>query len=149
MRLQLAKALLSETFEHFRRCGRGRRECQVVWVGPLDSPTAITRLVHLDHSASMTAFELTSSALDALWDDLAATGSTLRVQVHTHPGAAFHSATDDAYPISFRCGFLSLVIPNFAAGPVGFNGADLAQVNDQRQWRQVSIAEHLEVVDAP
>jgi hypothetical protein len=40
-------------------------------------------------------------------------GETLAVQVHAHPGRAFHSETDDAYPIMATMGGLSIVAPNF------------------------------------
>lgn len=35
-------------------------------------------------------------------------------QVHTHPTDAYHSSTDDHYPLVTLRGALSLVIPNFA-----------------------------------
>ena len=41
----------------------------------------------------------------------------LIAQVHTHPTEAYHSETDDAFPIVTTEGALSLVIPNFANGP--------------------------------
>jgi hypothetical protein len=34
-------------------------------------------------------------------------------QLHTHPGAAFHSGTDDEFPIVRTPGFLSIVLPEF------------------------------------
>ena len=43
-------------------------------------------------------------------------GEVLFAQVHTHPGGAFHSRTDDANPISHRRGLFSLVVPRFGAG---------------------------------
>ena len=38
----------------------------------------------------------------------------LAIQVHSHPTEAFHSDTDDAYPIVTTLGGLSLVVPDFA-----------------------------------
>ena len=49
-------------------------------------------------------------------------------QVHTHPGAAFHSPTDDAWPIVHLEGFLSLVLPDFGLGPVGLARSYLAEM---------------------
>lgn len=49
---------------------------------------------------------------------------TLIAQLHTHPGDAYHSDTDDAFPIATRIGSLSLVVPNFAHDP--FTIADCA-----------------------
>lgn len=34
-------------------------------------------------------------------------------QVHTHPGGAFHSGTDDNFPVTFIVGLFSIVVPNF------------------------------------
>lgn len=41
-------------------------------------------------------------------------GEILGGQVHTHPTSAYHSDTDDHYPLVTLVGALSLVIPNFA-----------------------------------
>jgi len=41
-------------------------------------------------------------------------GEILGGQVHTHPTLAYHSDTDDHYPLVTLIGALSLVIPNFA-----------------------------------
>lgn len=37
----------------------------------------------------------------------------LAVQIHTHPDSAYHSETDDTYPIVTTLGGLSLVVPRF------------------------------------
>lgn len=42
----------------------------------------------------------------------------LLVQLHSHPGKAYHSDTDDAYPIVATLGGLSIVIPNFGFDPI-------------------------------
>ncbi len=39
---------------------------------------------------------------------------TLIAQLHSHPEEAYHSSTDDAFPIVTTVGSFSLVIPNFA-----------------------------------
>jgi hypothetical protein len=39
---------------------------------------------------------------------------TLLAQLHSHPEEAFHSDTDNAFPIATATGSLSLVLPNFA-----------------------------------
>ena len=65
---------------------------------------------------------------------LAAERRSIRAQVHTHPGAAYHSRTDDHYPIVAAPGLLSLVIPRFALGPVGLAGAHLAELQADGSW---------------
>ena len=46
-------------------------------------------------------------------------GLTLAAQVHSHPTEAYHSATDDAFPLVTILGGLSVVIPGFARDALG------------------------------
>ncbi|HEX8223374.1 MAG TPA: hypothetical protein VF605_06125 [Allosphingosinicella sp.] len=147
MALRLSQALLEETFGHFRTCGAGKRECQALWVGPWSHPDVISRVVHPAHSASPVGFQLDERWLNAFWFDLADRQEGVRAQVHTHPGAAYHSSTDDDFPIIRSEGFLSLVIPRFATGPVGFECAFLAKVKGGH-FEDVRIADELEVINA-
>ncbi|WP_275230447.1 hypothetical protein [Novosphingobium album (ex Liu et al. 2023)] len=145
MPVRLSGQLLAETFDHLRTCGDGRRECQALWVGPWSDPECITRVAHPRHSASAVGFRLDEAWLTAFWSSLAEAGEGVRVQIHTHPGAAYHSATDDAFPILATPGFLSLVIPRFALGPVGLEKAFLARFDEDQRWREVPISDHLEI----
>ncbi|HEX6679824.1 MAG TPA: hypothetical protein VF063_04185 [Gaiellaceae bacterium] len=43
-------------------------------------------------------------------------GLTLAGQVHSHPSDAYHSDTDDAYPLVTLVGGLSAVVPDFGEG---------------------------------
>lgn len=67
----------------------------------------------------------------------------LLAQVHSHPGRAYHSDTDDAFPIVTTLGGLSLVIPNFGFDPIdkkywavyrlqpdGWKGVSMEDVNE-------------------
>ncbi|MDE8654323.1 hypothetical protein PYV00_21735 [Novosphingobium sp. H3SJ31-1] len=102
-------------------------------------------MAHPRHSASAVGFRLDEAWLTAFWSSLAEAGEGVRVQIHTHPGAAYHSATDDAFPILATPGFLSLVIPRFALGPVGLEKAFLARFDEDQRWREVPISDHLEI----
>lgn len=146
MSFRVSAKIMEDTFALFRQCGRGEHECQVLWVSPWDLPDTITEVVHPKHRAGAHGFVLDDDWLNAFWLRLAAEGAGVRVQVHTHPFDAFHSKTDDEYPIIASSGFLSLVIPNFAQGAIGFDGAYLAEIQRSGQWRQVPIAETLILV---
>ena len=147
MRYRVPRELLAQTFAHFRTCGEGRRECQVLWTSPWSNPEVITRVVHGEHRAHTGAFELNSGWLHGFWLDLSHTACGVRVQVHTHPFEAFHSPTDDAYPIVHSTGFLSLVIPRFALGPVGFEDAFLAEIQADGRFHEVPIHSRLEITE--
>jgi len=143
---KVPRRVLDDTFTHFRSCGRGRRECQVLWVSPWDAPETITTVVHPEHEAHGGGFVLDNHWLNDFWLDLARESSGIRVQVHTHPGDAFHSPIDDAYPIIHTAGFLSLVIPNFGLGPEGLDRAYLTEIQENGGWQQAVIAKRLIVV---
>jgi hypothetical protein len=66
----------------------------------------------------------------------------LRAQVHTHRGAAFHSPTDDRFPIVGEAGFTSLVIPHHAASN-DLDAAYLCQLGIDGRWRELAISQGL------
>jgi len=140
---RLERETLEETFRHFRECGRGREECQTLWVSAWTSPEVIAKVVHPKHVAHRSGFVLEDRWLNDFWMELADTNTGIRVQVHTHPQKAFHSPTDDEFPIIHKPGFLSLVIPNFGLGPVGFKDAYLTEIQNDGCWREVPIPSRL------
>jgi hypothetical protein len=141
----VSREILVESFRQLRSCGGGARECQVFWIGPAKEPRRITRVVLSGHSSEEFWLEVHSWWLTKFWISLAEQEMSIRVQVHTHAGDAFHSATDDKWPVVAIPGFLSLVIPNFAMGPVGFDGAFLAELG-ANGFRQVVIKSRLRLV---
>jgi hypothetical protein len=140
---QLERGMLEETFKHFRQCGDGRDECQILWLSSWDKSEAISKVVHPKHAAHCGGFVLDDGWLNDFWLELANTNMGIRFQVHTHPGKAFHSKTDDDYPIIHKPGFLSLVIPGFGLGPVGFKDAYLTEIQSDGRWQEVSIPSRL------
>jgi GNAT superfamily N-acetyltransferase len=144
-RLRVPTTVLRETFAELRRCGAGHHECQVLWTGPWSDPHIVAALVHPSHRANGVGFELDSSWLTTFWQELTRTGYGVRVQIHTHPGRAFHSEMDDAWPLIHTPGFFSLVIPEFATGEVGFAGAYLTEIGEDGQWHEVHLPDHLEI----
>lgn len=147
MRYRIPAGLLARTFDFFRRCGGGARECQVVWTSAWAKPEDVCDVVHPRHRSHGGGFELESAWINEFWLELARTGKGIRVQVHTHPFEAFHSGIDDAYPIIHSVGFLSLVIPDYGLGPIGFESAYLAEIDAAGQWREVPVHSRLEIIE--
>ena len=146
MRYRVPYVVLNRTFGHFRACGGGKRECQALWISAWRAPEKILEVEHPRHRAHAMAFDLDSAWLNSFWVQLANTERGIRVQVHTHPGKAFHSPVDDAFPVVHTPGFLSLVIPNFGLGPVGFENAYLTEIGVDGRWREVPCDTRLEIV---
>lgn len=106
----------------------------------------IAAAVHSAHRAHAGGFHVEDAWLNRFWVALAERREGVRVQAHTHPQEAFHSPTDDGYPIVQMPGFLSLVIPNFGTGSVSFNNAYLCEITETGGWRPVEIADRITVV---
>jgi hypothetical protein len=138
--------VLKLTFDRLRKCGRGQRECQILWTSPWNAVNGIAGVVHPKHRAHAGGFEVDSAWLTSFWLQLAERKEGVRLQVHTHPGEAFHSPSDDAYPMIHTSGFLSLVIPRFAQGEIGFDDAFLGELGPDGRFREVPIHQRLKVV---
>lgn len=62
----------------------------------------------------------------------------LGVQVHTHPDTAYHSKTDNAFPIVTTLGGLSIVVPNFAEQGIGCPGTAIYRLAEDG-WSEINI----------
>lgn len=138
--------VLERTFQTLRDCGENRRECQVLWLSSWHSPELIVRLIHPRHRAHRGGFALESSWLTDCWASLARNYEQIRVQVHSHPHDAFHSATDDAWPIIHTPGFLSLVVPDFAAGEASLDRTYLTMIGADHRWHEAKPEVGLEIL---
>src|SRR5207302_2836368 len=98
-------------------------------------------VVHPVHTATPAHYAPTRSWLDEFWPFLVKDGRSVRAQIHTHGGRAFHSRTDDLYPLVHTPGFLSIVVPRFAVGPNTINELYLAEIDERGKGRAVPVAD--------
>jgi len=143
--LRLPAALLRESFAQLRACGTGQRECVVYWCTAVSEPDLLTRVVHPVHHAGLAWYEVDSAWVTEFFLQLRQDRQTVRVQVHTHPGPAGHSGTDDQFSLVPAAGFLSLVIPRFAAGRIGLQDTYLGRMQPAGTWARVEPEEVLRV----
>jgi proteasome lid subunit RPN8/RPN11 len=142
--MEISAPIWSETIDRFRICGDGRRECVVYWVGPASIPGTITRVVHPKHTATGRYYRIDETWLTGFWLELAGTGETVRIQVHTHGGRPCHSSTDDEGALVYESGFLSLVVPGFATHDDAVERTYLAELDAQGTWHEVTVHERLQ-----
>ncbi|MGH2724364.1 MAG: Mov34/MPN/PAD-1 family protein [Actinomycetota bacterium] len=130
--LKLLQSLLKAVSEVASACGQGRRECVVYLTAARGHPDQVVGYIHPSHQATAVSTEVDQEELGRVWDELRSTGRMIVCQVHTHPGTAFHSGTDDHYPVVHSVGFLSLVLPGYADR--GLKGAHLAVYQGGGRW---------------
>lgn len=142
--LLISHRLLDAVLAEAKRCGSNFRECVTYLTASLEAPRVVDGYLHPQHHASSVMTEVSAEELGNVWDDLLATRRTIVCQVHTHPGAAFHSDTDDRYPVVHSVGFLSLVIPDF--GYRGVRDVHLAVYLGEGRWEAATPRENYLVI---
>lgn len=140
--LNLAKAVLDETFRTLRDCGRAECECAVYWTGPAIDDS-VDRIEHPLHRRSPFGYQVDDQWLTEFWGRLAKEERSIKAQIHTHPSLAFHSITDDQWPIVSQAGFLSIVIPDYATGMATFDRTWIGRLTEDGRWREAAAPEQV------
>jgi hypothetical protein len=116
--VQIDWKLLERSEQSLRRAGCDGCELFVLWSGRQDGERCEVLDGHVPRQTSFKTKDgllvrVDGAALHKLNTWLYENGQTLIAQLHAHPEDAFHSDTDDTYPIVTQLGGLSLVAANF------------------------------------
>jgi proteasome lid subunit RPN8/RPN11 len=134
--LEISAETICETIRLLRAAGR--RECVLLWLGQRED--GVQRIIDVfkpTQESYIDYFEIPRAGMVELMDRLRSKSLYVASQVHTHPGAAFHSPTDDRWAIVRHVGALSVVIPRFArtTTPANFlQQAAVYQLNPANRW---------------
>ncbi len=139
----VAPYILAESAELLRSLSSGVRESVVLWTGVQRTNTAEVRRVTVpEQRAHRRGFEIPLAERLEIIQELASSGETILAQLHTHPGRAFHSRTDDRLALPRHTGAISIVIANFALGWDGdLQNASVNLHLGAGRWRELSGAE--------
>lgn len=143
--LSIAGTLFLETFRILRKCGQMGHECQALWLSAPSLSDTIVGVRHSVHASTCAGLEVSSDWLSQIWRELADTGLSIRAQIHTHPAEAFHSGTDDAYPIVGTPGFISIVVPRFAADRPALGDLYVTSISANGGWTQLTSKEVIRI----
>ncbi len=73
-------------------------------------------------------------------------GLQLIAQIHSHPGSAYHSSTDDDMSVVTRVGALSIVVPDFAAGAFELSAISVHRLSKVGNWKKLSKKEKTQLL---
>jgi hypothetical protein len=73
-------------------------------------------------------------------------GLTLIAQIHSHPGRAYHSSTDDEFAVATTVGCFSLVVPDFARGPFEIMRLASYRLDASGSWRSVPPSRAAQII---
>ena len=128
-RFRIQASDIRETVEAIRTAGQDGYELFVIWSGIRDDDVFNVAKVHIPDQISYKlnaglCVRIDGSVLHRLNAWLYEAQQVIGVQVHSHPADAYHSETDETYPIATLEGSLSIVLPFF--GRDGWESSDIA-----------------------
>ena len=152
-RYRVKASAIRETEEAIRSAGVDGYESFVLWSGRRDGDTFTVAKVHVPEQTSYKSnaglcVSVVGSELHRLNVWLYEARQVIGVQIHSHPGDAYHSGTDDTYPIATLAGSLSIVLPFF--GRDGWGSSDKAAYRlGQDGWIEIPgpLTDLIEVID--
>jgi hypothetical protein len=116
----IPKAIIDDTVDFLREVGATGAEGFVLWAGKIEKADLFRfqtvmvpeqRPIATDRGLLVV---VEGEALFALNKLAYERNEILGGQVHTHPTSAYHSDTDDHYPLVTLVGAMSVVLPDFA-----------------------------------
>lgn len=141
-RFSVCESIVSKTEASLREAGREGFEMFILWSGRVEGGSFEFRTAHAPRQNSYRledglVVRVEGKALHRLNCWLLDNGEVLGAQVHAHPTEAFHSDTDDTYPIVTVRGGLSLVAADFARDGLMAPSSALFRLGEEG-WTEVS-----------
>ncbi len=130
---------------HLRDVGRQGHEGMGLWVGTQDGTrfavrgTVIPAQRHIRNADGVRVL-VGAEELHRINVGLFKKKLTLLGQIHTHPGRAYHSSTDDANAVATAVGSLSLVVPDFASAPFDIRKVATYRLDARGRWSGMTAA---------
>ena len=121
-RVEVPEQVVLETLRTMQQFGQLGCEALVLWLGHVEGRDARVARAFAPPQTPIrgeggVGYFVTSETLFQVNRMLAEHRLRLIAQVHSHPGAAYHSSADDRFAIVTEEGGLSLVVPDFGRAP--------------------------------
>lgn len=145
-KIVLPHKCLEEAYTHMRQAGHKRLEGVALFAGK--EKDSIFTIEHTIVPVQK-AMNIENGLLYAVEGDelykinvwLYENKMSLVAQIHSHPGRAYHSDTDDAYPIVATVGGISIVVPDFASRAVDISTCAVYRLSVENIWVELNSIE--------
>lgn len=140
--MRVPAGVLRDGYASMRLAGKMGLEGMVLWAGQQDGQVFdVTQLIIPKQRGLRTPDGLCAivdgDELARLNMHLYRNSLVLAAQVHTHPGAAYHSETDDQYAIATTIGAFSIVVPSFAVRDFPLAECAVYRLHESGTWIEV------------
>ena len=138
-------SITAETLAHLRRYRTTEAVC--FWLGTLDAhgKAELSEMWIPEFTATSVSYDIPPLEMLRLKSHLDEALLSLLVQVHSHPGAAFHSSRDDLNAASPWPGFISIVVPSHGHITGEFwESVEIYELLGGAEWKHLTVKEKLE-----
>lgn len=140
----IPQSVINKTKEFMIKMGKRQQEGLVFWSGNFENDIAYIRTVISPHNVSSSISAQTNNkGLEQIFDVLRKNNEFLFIQVHSHPASAFHSSIDCNEAISFKKGFISIVVPFYGNNMEDMYSWAIYEYTGSGIWRQLDNVEIL------
>jgi hypothetical protein len=142
-RVSCSKALWAELLRELRRRGRGQHESGAFLLGVKgDGRREAKAVVYYDdldpHAYDSGVCVLHGDSFAKLWKICRERNLSVVADVHTHPGVARQSYSDQTNPMVANVGHVAVIVPNFARAPVVEAALGIYEYSGDYEWRDFS-----------
>lgn len=146
--IAVPREAVSAVVDHLKACGRYGFEGVAFWAGRLQGERRFLvneAIVPRQHAVadmeSGVGVVVGGHELFRLGVRLHKARMQLIAQIHSHPGSAYHSSTDDEMSIMTRVGTLSIVVPDFASRGLTLSTMAVHRLARDGRWICLDVKE--------
>ncbi|MBI3218555.1 MAG: Mov34/MPN/PAD-1 family protein [Bacteroidetes bacterium] len=144
--IRIPDSCIAEAYKHIRLAGLKRLEGVVLFAGSYHEgefmfevkETIVPKQLSVSLEDGL-LYAVDGDELHRINVYLHMSGQTLLAQLHSHPTEAYHSLTDDAYPIVTKVGALSIVVPNFGMEEFALDKWAVYRLDDEANWEELAV----------
>lgn len=134
----ITQNIIQKTKNDLIKAGKFRKEGLVFWSGTIDGDVAYIKTVICPKAiATSTSAKLDNEGINYIRNIVKKNNEFLFVQVHSHPGIAFHSEDDNNEAISYKTGFISIVVPYFGEYLEDLSGCAIFEHIGNSVWKEL------------
>lgn len=142
---------LSEAYSFLKKAGNKYYEAVALFAGKVDGSNAIISevicpLQECSRSEYGLMYTVDGKELHRINLWLYENKLKLIAQIHSHPNEAFHSETDDEFPIAATLGCLSIVVPFFAQNPLNHFEWAYFRLFSEAFWEELNQTEIKKII---
>ena len=150
-RIIIPPKCIQKAYEHLRYAGENRVEGVALFAGfEKNNEFYVSQTI----IPKQTSYRLELGLLYAVDGDelhkinvwLYENNLSIIAQIHSHPNEAYHSNTDDTYPIVATKGGISIVVPRFAIDPIDIKNWAVYRLSSENCWVELNYPEIKKII---